>query len=221
MKRLAIGAVPVIVIAAALFQGAAGTTAVGHPRSPAIQSIVDAQRGIAPPRLPNGLFVPALSGGFTQAAMEAIGRTGHERGRHEKQPQLSVFGCPNVFKKDGRPNNVRANIDCGFRFQSEEWVSVNPTDPNNVIVSQNDSKLSGNRTGVDFSLDGGKHFGDSVLPSGRVNISTVPGGQWSFDAYSDPGTAFDSQGNLYYSAIGFDAFQDAFAGEFVWSQIHA
>ena len=86
----------------------------------------------------------------------------------------------------------------------------------NVVVSQNDSSLNGNRTGVDFSVDGGRHFGDSRLPSGRITLPQVQGGEWSFDFFSDPVHAFDAHGNLYYVALGADFAQDAFDGLFVW-----
>jgi hypothetical protein len=84
------------------------------------------------------------------------------------------------------------------------------------VVSQNDSSLSGNHTGVDFSVDGGQHFGDSRLPSGRITIPEAPGGVWSFDFFSDPVHAFDAHGNLYYVTLGADFAQDAFDGVFAW-----
>lgn len=175
--------------------------------------------------LPNGLFVPAISGGVAHTVLNALGARPEVAGRATRRLSAAdllpdaargIYGCRKVFRAEGRPRNVRANVDCGFRFQSEEWVSVNPTDPRNVVVSQNDSKLHGNRTGVNFSLNGGRNFGDAVLPNGRVAAEAIPGGEWSFDAFSDPASAFDSRGNLYYTAIGFDVFQDFFGGVFVW-----
>ena len=77
-------------------------------------------------------------------------------------------------------------------------------------------RLSGNHTGVDFSVNGGRNFGDSRLPSGRITIPEAPGGAWSFDFFSDPAHAFDAQGNLYYTALGADFLQDGFDGLFVW-----
>jgi hypothetical protein len=124
-----------------------------------------------------------------------------------------------VFSAPGFPDNVRANSDCGYRFQSEEWVAANPKDPSNVVVSQNDSSLSGNHTGVDYSLDGGQHFGDSRLPSGRITIPGVPGGEWSFDFFSDPVHEFASNGRLYYVTLGADFAQDGFDGVFAWSSL--
>jgi hypothetical protein len=190
--------------------------------NPAVQQMIDTQRGAAEiPRLPNGLPIPTPSGGVAQAVKESLIARSQQALSAEVapgglRPEISTFGCRHVFRAPGRPINVRANVDCGFRGQSEEWVAVNPTDERNVVVSQNDSKLSGNRTGVNFSLNGGRNFGDSVLPNGRVMSEEIPGGEWSFDAFTDPAHAFDSRGNLYYTAIGFDAFQDPFSGLFVW-----
>ena len=47
-----------------------------------------------------------------------------------------LSGCSRTFQRSGFPDNVRANVDCGYRFQSEEWVAVNPTDPKNIVASQ-------------------------------------------------------------------------------------
>ena len=95
-------------------------------------------------------------------------------------------------------------------------MAVNPTDPSNIVASSNDSKYSGNRTGVEFSLDGGKHWGDSELPVGRLAADFIPGGEWSFDAITDPAHAWDADGNLYYSAVAFDVFQDFNDALVVW-----
>jgi hypothetical protein len=189
--------------------------------NPAVRFVSEVQKGVVEvPTLPNGLMVPVPSGGVSQAVKESLlaenGRAISAAAPTGSQPKINIYGCRHVFKAAGRPDNVRANLDCGFRAQAEEWVAVNPTDTSNVVVSQNDSKLSGNRTGVDFSLNGGRNFGDSVLPNGRVMSEQIPGGEWSFDAFSDPVHAFDSRGNLYYTAIGFDDFQDPFGGLFVW-----
>ncbi len=178
--------------------------------------MIKAANGIAPQRLPNGNFVPQLSGGMSAAILESAMGTRAAAPLIAQPPVIRTNGCSNVFHHTGRPDNVRANQDCGFRFQSEEWVAVNPTDPQNIVASQNDSKLNGNSTGVDYSLDGGKHWGDSTLPVRRHTIPEAPGGVWSWDAYSDPAHAFDSQGNLYYITLGFDFAQGGFDGVFAW-----
>jgi hypothetical protein len=225
ITSLAVGLVAVLVSGSVASTAGQQGGALKTELSGAVRSVLDANRGKAPATLPNGLFVPAVSGGVANTVLSAHGdraglaaRVARGLSAQEVLPDATtgIYGCRNVFTAPGRPRNVRANVDCGFRFQSEEWVSVNPKDPRNIIVSQNDSKLQGNRTGVDFSLNRGRNFGDAVLPNGRVAAAGIPGGEWSFDAFSDPVTAFDSRGNLYYAAVGFDAFQDAFGGVFVW-----
>jgi len=213
------------VLALAVLVGLVAVQAVGVSSgpstslSPLVRMIQRAAKGHAPQRLPNGRFIPMASGGLERTALEAAELT-PVRAKAESvtpaAPQIGTYGCPNVFKRSGFPNNVRVNQDCGFRFQSEEWVAVNPTDPGNIVASTNDSKYFGNRTSVHFSLDGGKHWGDSELPVGRTAIAAAPGGQWSFDAITDPAHAWDAKGNLYYTAIAFDAFQDGFGALVVW-----
>jgi len=189
-------------------------------RGPIAKMLLRAAHG-QPQRLPNGRLVPMPSSGREQAVMQSLdlgiasATTAAPTGSF-KLPTISTYGCPNVFKREGFPKNVRANQDCGFRQQAEEWVAVNPTDPRNIVASSNDSKYSGNRTGVEFSLDGGKHWGDSELPVGRLAADFIPGGEWSFDAITDPAHAWDADGNLYYSAVAFDVFQDFNSALVVW-----
>jgi hypothetical protein len=196
-----------------------GTSGPVAHRSPAIENLLAQMSGaIAPKILPNGLPVPQLSGAV-EASIAEQQRMANPNLRISATippPTVNSAGCSNTFRRTGFPDNVRANVDCGYRFQSEEWVAVNPTDSSNIVASQNDSKLNGNSTGVDFSTDGGKHWGDSTLPVRRHTIPDAPGGVWSWDAYSDPAHAFDSRGNLYYTALGFDFAQDGFDGLFVW-----
>lgn len=188
-------------------------------RGPTAKMLLQASHG-HPQLLPNGRPIPMMSGGREQAVAESLGlsavRVRAASAPSYRLPTIETWGCPKVFKREGFPNNVRVNQDCGFRQQAEEWVAVNPTDPKNIVASSNDSKYSGNRTGVEFSLDGGKHWGDAELPVGRFAAEFVPGGEWSFDAITDPAHAWDAKGNLYYSAIAFDVFQDFNDALIVW-----
>ncbi len=216
MRRVVLAAAAVIALLIVYVpQGVSGPAV--H-RSPLVLQAQRAAAGRAPQRLPNGRFVPAPSAGFEQTVQELLARSAPAAAPAAgTAPRISTYGCPFVFKGKGPiPDNVRVNQDCGFRQQAEEWVAVDPTNPNVIVAGQNDSKFFGNRTAVDFSLDGGRHWGDSELPNGRVAMGNVPGGQWSFDAYSDPAQTFDSQGNLYYSAVAFDAFQDGASAMVVW-----
>lgn len=220
MRRVTVAVFVLMGLVAAMTQVIAETRPAVERKGSALRFVQEVERGSRKvPTLPNGLRIPLPSGAVAQALhTERQAASGAPAEAIPTQPEISTYGCPHVFRAQGRPKNVRANQDCGFRQQAEEWVWVNPTDSRNVIVSQNDSKLSGNRTGVDFSLNGGKNFGDAVLPNGRIFLGedVVPGGEYSFDAFSDPAHTFDSRGNLYYTAIGFDAFQTFNGGLFVW-----
>jgi hypothetical protein len=77
-------------------------------------------------------------------------------------------GCP-----DGG-SNVRANQECtnqsaaGFfgrgQGQNETAVAVNPRNPRNILIGQNDYRRGDSSCGVDWSLDGGRHWGSELVP---------------------------------------------------------
>src|SRR5258708_5911821 len=108
-------------------------------------------------------------------------------------------GCSNVFSSGGR-TNTRVNQDCSLRRQAEEVLAINPTNPDNLIAGQNDSRIGFNRCGYDFSMDGGKTWGDMLPPFYQfLNLDGV-----TFDACSDPTATFDAAGNAYVGGILFE-----------------
>ncbi len=129
-------------------------------------------------------------------------------------------GCRerNAFDDD----SVRVNQDCTFRRQAETLIKANPTNPQNLIAGQNDSRIGYNHCGFDYSIDGGRHWGDGLPPFwSRLNsnpaghtIEGGPGTGHTYDAASDPALAFDSRGNAYFSCITFDVGSNA-SGMFV------
>jgi BNR/Asp-box repeat protein len=148
---------------------------------------------------------------------------GSERGRAVSHPSvkapLAVAGCTNTFRRPGFPDNVRVNVDCSGIDQVEEWIAVNPADHRNVVVSHND----GVKVGMAYSLSGGvpSSFGETELATGIVQCdpSTAlcgEAGLWSYDLFTDPSHAFARHGSLYFSAIGYDRFQDSANGIYVW-----
>src|SRR4051812_9889099 len=88
-------------------------------------------------------------------------------------------------------NNVDASHECGS--QSETSIAINPANPRNVIAGANEIQRLPMR--AMYSTDGGSTFTgvDLPLPPARTNNG--------FDFGSDPGLAFDSKGNAYYSYI--------------------
>jgi hypothetical protein len=88
-------------------------------------------------------------------------------------------------------NNVDASHECGS--QSETSIAINPANAANVIAGSNEIQRLPMRAMT--SSDGGATFTgvDLPLPPPRTNNG--------FDFGSDPGVAFDSNGNAYYSYI--------------------
>jgi hypothetical protein len=116
-------------------------------------------------------------------------------------PSSRTGGC-----SDRSATNVRANQECttqsapGFsgrgQSQNETAVAVNPTDPRNVLISQNDYRFGDGRCGVDWSLDGGRTWGSQLAPSGFTAPGfTAPRHYW--DAGGDTSVGFDSTGEAY------------------------
>ena len=87
--------------------------------------------------------------------------------------------------------NVDASHECGS--QSETSIAINPANARNVIAGSNEIQRLPMR--AMYSTDGGTTFTgvDLPLPPARTNSG--------FDFGSDPGIAFDSSGNAYYSYI--------------------
>jgi hypothetical protein len=162
----------------------------------------------------NGLLPSA---GFQEAVLSAYGKLPKGNGSAVKpaapliRSSLST-GCPNTFA--GPFPNIRANQICDLRRQAEQQIAINPADPSNLAVGQNDSRLGYNRQGVDYSIDGGAHWGDYQPPTTQVGTSVCVNAscQWTYDAVSDPALAFGSNGSFYYALLGFDFLNDANTG---------
>ena len=93
------------------------------------------------------------------------------------------------------------NISPGNDAQTETWIAINPTNPQNLIATSNDNQYLGGYQGWRmsswYSLDGGKTWTHSTTPS-NVNVYIEPptkGGMTIFD----PGVAFDANGNALYT----------------------
>jgi hypothetical protein len=88
-------------------------------------------------------------------------------------------------------SNVDASHECGS--QSETSIAIDPANASNVIAGSNEIQRLPMR--AMFSTDGGATFTGVDLPL------PPPRTQSGFDFGSDPGIAFDSAGNAYYSYI--------------------
>jgi hypothetical protein len=218
MKRRTVLVVVLVLIAAFVVgNGGAGSSAPNPHRNKALSYALRSEMGGKIQFLPNGAPVPSLSGGVVVSATEILNESGT---MNSVSPQSasslspgftrSSSGCANSYSGSGAPTNVRANQDCGLRRQAEEQVAVNPADAGNIVVGQNDSRVGFNQTGVDWSIDGGRRWGDYSVPTRFQNCAGL-----GYDAASDPSMAFDAAGNMYYTAVLFDV-NDPVSGLMVW-----
>jgi hypothetical protein len=143
-------------------------------------------------------------------------------------PDVDLVGqTPNSAIGCGARNtngNVRVNQDCSFRRQAETDISFNPADPTNLLAGQNDSRVGFNQCGIDWSTDAGANWGDLLPPfrqhsnspefDGFHTIQGQSGTLHTYDAASDPTTAFDASGRGFFSCVAFDVFTNA-SGVFV------
>src|SRR5919201_3137945 len=116
-------------------------------------------------------------------------------------PTTTSGGCA-----DHSATNVRANQECtnqsapGFlgraSSQNETAVAVNPTNANNVIISQNDYRNGDGACGVNFSLDGGTIWGSGLVPM-NFGRGFMQGARHYWTSGGDTSVAFDSSGEAY------------------------
>src|SRR5262249_50309402 len=170
--------------------------------------------------------MPAISSGTLTAATPikslVVGVDGNDiradntadPGGNKAGTNIDTVGCSN---RNSAHRNVRVNQDCSFRRQAEESITVNPANHSNLVAGQNDSRIGFNHCGIDFSFDGGQHWGDQLPPFWQhLNRPTAghtilggPGTFHTYDAASDPAVAVDSQGRAFFSCVVFDLATDA------------
>ncbi|HXJ63661.1 MAG TPA: exo-alpha-sialidase, partial [Actinomycetota bacterium] len=118
-------------------------------------------------------------------------------------PPASMGGiaCPDHSGTNDRvnqecTNQTTANLRGRGTSQNETAAAVNPTDPSNVIASQNDYRRGDANCGVDWSMDGGKRWGSTTAPMTFTQPGfTNPRHYWH--AGGDTSVGFDSSGEAY------------------------
>jgi hypothetical protein len=121
-----------------------------------------------------------------------------------------------------QPPDVTVNQDTAGAPQNETTIAVDPNNPNRIVAAANDyvtrtwscsisgtpcSALGDAYSGTYFSNDGGTtwcctatdpaHLG-TLIPG----VNRLAGG--TYDAGGDPVVAWDSQGHIFYSGLGFN-----------------
>jgi hypothetical protein len=201
---IAVAVLALLVGAVAVSMRATPAAQADSPKNNILARALDVELGRAQPRaheqkLSSGVIYALLaeSGELDRRADAAKAAPGQLN-----PPASATGGCPNKYVGGGTSggSNTRVNQDCSLRRQAEEVIAINPTNPNNLIAGQNDSRLGFNKCGYDWSFDGGKTWGDQIPPFYQfVNPDGV-----TFDACSDPTATFDSQGNAYVGGVLFE-----------------
>jgi len=113
---------------------------------------------------------------------------------------------------DSSATNVRANQECtnqsaaGYygrgSSQNETAAAVDPTNPHNLLLGQNDYMFGDGKCGIDYSTDGGHHWGSRLLPMNFSPGFVAARHYWT--SSGDPSVAFDSTGEAYMLCGAFD-----------------
>ncbi|HEX8134766.1 MAG TPA: sialidase family protein, partial [Actinomycetes bacterium] len=87
--------------------------------------------------------------------------------------------------------------------QNETSVAVNPRNPRNVLLSQNDYRRGDSACAANWSLDGGRHFGSELVPI-SFTAPGFTGARHYWDASGDTSVAFDASGEAYLFCLAFN-----------------
>jgi hypothetical protein len=209
--RLFVLSVLAVPLAFFMLKSASGqsSSATRRPANNILRRALDIELGrvqarVNEPRVSSGvIYTLLMSSGEMQRRVAAVGALAPNLAAAAPLPNLGAktAGCSNVFtNSNGTMRNVRVNQDCSLRRQAEEVVVINPTNPQNLIAGQNDSRIGFNKCGYDFSFNGGRTWGDQLPPFYQfVNLDGV-----TYDACSDPTATFDSNGNAYIGGLVFE-----------------
>jgi hypothetical protein len=89
------------------------------------------------------------------------------------------------------------NISQESLHQSETYIKINPTNPDNIVVGSNNYNYISDRMSSYMSSDGGKTWQTAITPSNK-DLGYIEVDPTSSKTTVDPGIGFDSEGNVYY-----------------------
>jgi hypothetical protein len=113
---------------------------------------------------------------------------------------------------ENRGNNVKVNQECltvsdpdlqgRGQAQNEESIAADPNNPKHVVASQNDYRRGDGNCYAAYSLNGGKNWNDSTVPTSFTRFNQQPREYWQ--AGGDTSVGWDTRGNAYISCQLFD-----------------
>jgi hypothetical protein len=111
-----------------------------------------------------------------------------------------------------RGKNVKVNQECltisdpdlqgRGQAQNEESIAADPNDPSHVVASQNDYRRGDGNCYAAYSLNGGKNWNDSTVPTSFTRFTAQPREYWQ--AGGDTSVGWDTRGNAYISCQVFN-----------------
>ena len=160
-------------------------------------------------------FTPIQKGRASGLLAETLGQAAQSRaaagaakmaGAAKKAGSIACVGNigPNIHVNQNCQNDTDVDLHGRGQGSNETWVSVNPKNSNQLIAGYNDYRRGDGTCGISYSTDGGKRWKDATAPNGFVR-GTAYGNKprQYFQASGDPGIAWDSRGNAYYSCLEF------------------
>ena len=160
-------------LVAALIAGAVFLPRSASSRAPVANSVLSHALDVELGRAPATRREPGLSSSVMYSLLDQTGALGRRARRAGfRPPPIEIpgtEGCSNEFTGNGQ-TNTRVTQDCSLRSQAGEQIAVNPLDPNNILVGQNDARTGYNHCGYAWTLDGGAHWGDETPPFFQVPL---------------------------------------------------
>ena len=164
-------------------------------------------------RLLSGLAFTTLSdrqAAAAQAAQEAqVERAGARPvGANDDYFPNRDGDCPDRLGDNVKVNQNCLNLsdpDLAGRGQAnnETFIALDPRNPDHLLASDNDYRLGDSGCGTSYSLNGGRDWSDSLLPSGFIRGTAFGTPREYWQAGGDTSVAFDSKGNAYLSCLVF------------------
>jgi hypothetical protein len=147
-----------------------------------------------------------LLSGF--AAFE-LGKTGNDNPSSQNSPD-TYFPRGSGDCTNNQQSNIKVNQNClnlsdpdlqgRGQAQNEEFIKVDPNNPNHVIASYNDYRRGDSTCGVSWSYDSGRTWNDATVPNNFVRGNQINGAARFYpQGGGDTSVDWDSKGNAYLS----------------------
>ncbi|HEX9548176.1 MAG TPA: sialidase family protein [Acidimicrobiales bacterium] len=186
-----------------------GVSAQSVPPLPRLPVVGGLGSGGAAPRagVPGSHVLKMAYSTVVQLAYRGIdlGGLNDEAGIGDAFPGTGVPKLPAGFAP-----NVIVNQDRSATPHNETSVAINPKDPRNILVGENDYEIGFGTSGAQASFDRGRHFYSAVIPFPTVYftppITACPYVCRALDALDgggDPSVVFDRDGIAYYADVNF------------------